>query len=225
AMWTLAGLGELKPEVVERNFEDDDWFVRLTALRLAGEATGVPDLFPQQFSSAAELLKNSETELVATYASNILESGYPNRMASVFKDKAPDWVKTEKPLHESYERGLAVYSQYCAACHQPHGKGLENLAPTLVKSDWVLEDPNVLIGVAMNGLTGPIKVNGKPVTGVPPLMPPHNFLSDKQMADALTYVRSAWGNRAEAIKPEVVKAFREEHKDRVLPWTEAELRK
>ncbi len=31
--------------------------------------------------------------------------------------------------------------------------------------------------VALNGLMGPIKVDGKDVAGVPPIMPPHNFMN------------------------------------------------
>ena len=37
----------------------------------------------------------------------------------------------------SYQKGRDLYGTSCGACHQPHGKGLENMAPTLVKSDWV----------------------------------------------------------------------------------------
>jgi hypothetical protein len=99
-----------------------------------------------------------------------------------------------------------------------------NIAPSLVKSDWVTEDPDVLIAVALNGLSGPIKVNGETISNVPPIMPPHMFLSDQQLADTLTYVRSAWGNKADAISDDDVKKFRDANSDRFAPWTEAELR-
>jgi mono/diheme cytochrome c family protein len=39
-------------------------------------------------------------------------------------------------------------------------------------------------------------------------MPPHNYLSDKQIADVLTYVRSNFGNKASAITAGQVKAVR-----------------
>ena len=111
--------------------------------------------------------------MVGDYADKIVKTGYPNRFASVYKDKMSSWVKNDKELDRAYRSGLTVYNQYCAACHQPTGQGLKNVAPTLVKSDWVNGDPTVLISVAMNGLTGPIRINGKPVTDVPPIMPPH----------------------------------------------------
>jgi mono/diheme cytochrome c family protein len=56
-------------------------------------------------------------------------------------------------------------------------------------------------------------------------MPPHNFLTDQQMADTLTYVRNAWGNKSDKITPAQIKEYREAHKERLAPWTEAELRK
>lgn len=224
AMWTLAGVGALTEEVIDHNLGSDDWFVNLTALRLAGETTDFPNVFPQGLTDAAGSLKASGVELVAGYAESIVTKGYPDRFASVYKDKVPDWVKKDKNLSKAYEAGRTTYAQFCAACHQPDGKGMINVAPSLAKSDWVTDDPHVMIAVAMNGLAGPIHVNGELVTGVPPIMPPHMFLTDQQMADTLTYVRSAWGNKAEQIKEDDVKAFRAEHVGRVAPWTEAELR-
>ncbi|MGC6467545.1 MAG: DUF7133 domain-containing protein [Akkermansiaceae bacterium] len=224
AMWTLAGIQSLDPKVVHHNLSSKDWFVNLTALRLAGESTGNPHAFPAQFNSAADKLAKGKVTLVADYARKLAESGYPNRFASVYKDKMPDRVKKDKNLDRAYRSGLTTYTQYCAACHQPTGKGLTNMAPTLVKSDWVTGEPDVLIGVAMNGLTGPIKINGKEVTNVPPIMPPHMFLNDQQMADTLTYVRNAWGNQADQITAEEVKGFRAKHGKRTAPWTEKELR-
>ena len=225
AMWTLSGLGKLSSEVIERGLKDDDWFVNLTALRLAGETGTNPHLFPAQFTAAAEALGASDAEVVSSYANTLTSKGYPNRFASVYKDKMPGWVSKDEGLKKAYQSGLAVYGQFCAACHQPDGKGLENVAPSLVKSDWVSGKPEVVIGVAMNGLMGPITLNGKPVENVPPVMPPHQFLNDQQLADTLTYVRSAWGNRADRIHPDQVKAFRAKHADRTEPWTEEELRK
>jgi mono/diheme cytochrome c family protein len=96
------------------------------------------------------------------------------------------------------------------------------MAPTLAKSDWVIGDTKRLIGVAVHGLMGPIKVNGQPVEGVPPIMPPHGFMKDDQLAGILTYVRNAWGNRAGLISKEDIISYRKSESARVAPWTEAE---
>mgnify|MGYP001200632600 FL=1 len=96
------------------------------------------------------------------------------------------------------------------------------MAPTLAASDWVTENASRLIGVAVHGLMGPIKVNGKSVEGIPPVMPPHGFMNDDQLASILTYVRNAWGNRADPIFAEDIANYRKENSARIAPWTESE---
>jgi mono/diheme cytochrome c family protein len=92
----------------------------------------------------------------------------------------------------------------------------------LAKSDWVAGDPQALIKITIHGLAGPTKVQGKDYGVVP--MPPMG-LDDQQLADVLTYVRSAFGNKAAPVKAEDVKAVRESTKGRTAPWTAAELGK
>ena len=96
------------------------------------------------------------------------------------------------------------------------------MAPTLANSDWVTGDSKRLIGVAVHGLMGPIKINGKQVDGIPPVMPPHGFMKDEQLASILTYVRNAWGNRSSSISTEDILGYRETEASRVAPWTEVE---
>jgi sulfatase modifying factor 1 len=51
--------------------------------------------------------------------------------------------------------------------------------------------PKRAIGVVLNGLTGPVKVNGKDYNSV---MPPMSQLNDDEVANILTYVYNSWGN-------------------------------
>ena len=48
------------------------------------------------------------------------------------------------------------------------------------------------------GQSGEMTVNGKPYNGT---MIPLNYLSDDDVANVLTYVRSAWGNDAPSVTP------------------------
>jgi len=132
-------------------------------------------------------------------------------------------VSKDKKLQKQYRKGRDLYATSCGACHQLHGKGLENIAPHLAKSDWVTGDSKKLVAVALHGVTGPIKVNGKDITGVPPIMPGHSFMNDEQLADILTYVRNAWGNKASSIAKKEVAEFRTANPNRFMPWTVAEL--
>ena len=224
AMWALAGLDSLPKEVISSNLSSSDWFVSLTALRLAGDAYGDSAAFPAELVQSAEKLSKSNTALVAKYAQTLISKGYPKRNSSVYKDKVRQWVKQNAALDKAYASGMKTYGQFCSACHQPHGKGMANIAPSLVKSDWVNGDSKILMGVAVHGLSGPIHINGELAKNIPPIMPGHGFLTDQQLADTLTYVRNAWGNKSDQISPDQIKSYREKNADRVAPWTEAELR-
>ncbi len=224
ALWTLAGLGKLTEDHVRQAIRHDHWFVSMTGLRLAGESKGVADFFPVEFKSLADdvskrkMLPHSLTK----YAGELVNSGYPSRAVKKYKDEEADWVRRDKSLLSLYRKGRDQYSVSCGACHQADGKGLPHMAPTLAASDWVTEDASRLIGVAVHGLMGPIKINGKPIEGVPAIMPPHGFMNDDQLASILTYVRNAWGNRADPIFADDITNYRKNHSSRVAPWTESE---
>lgn len=128
---------------------------------------------------------------------------------------------------DALSRGQTVYMQVCFACHQPTGLGLPGMFPPLAGSDWVAaKKPHRMIRMVLHGLTGPVTINGKPFATPAPLMPPQGAaLSDTQIADVLTYVRDAYGNKASAVTPEQVAAIREAEKTRTAMWTEAELQK
>lgn len=98
--------------------------------------------------------------------------------------------------------GKAVYTQYCLACHQADGSGVPGMHPPLTVGSWVGNDPNELIAIMMKGLSGKIEVNGEVYKN---FMPSHAQLTDDQIADVLSYIRSAFGNNFEPVTPEMVK--------------------
>ncbi|QJD78052.1 c-type cytochrome [Spirosoma rhododendri] len=100
--------------------------------------------------------------------------------------------------------GQIVYEQNCLSCHQANGSGVPGLNPPLRGVDWVTGDKTRLINVLLKGLQGQ-EIDGETYDNV---MPAHDFLNDQQLADVLTYIRSSFGNKAGAIKPEDVKAQR-----------------
>ncbi|HEY5951784.1 MAG TPA: copper-containing nitrite reductase [Kofleriaceae bacterium] len=104
------------------------------------------------------------------------------------------------------ELGASTYARICAACHQAQGQGLPGTFPPLAKSDYLASTaPDKLVGHLVHGLQGPLTVNGAAFNGV---MPPLSFLTDEEIAGALTYVRSSWGNSLSAVKPETVAKVR-----------------
>lgn len=124
------------------------------------------------------------------------------QLAQMEKRKTRSYIKEPDPIKDNLHRGdmLAgsiLYNTYCASCHQQNGKGDNNRFPPLAGSDWVTGDKDKLLGVILNGLNGPIKVNGQSWDG---LMPPHSgYLDDHAIASISTYIRQNFGNKASAI--------------------------
>ena len=86
-------------------------------------------------------------------------------------------------------QGKAVYDKVCTACHQAAGEGLPGAFPPVKNSDYLQADVGRSIAAVVNGLTGPIEVNGKKFNGA---MPPMGYLSDGEIAAVFTYILQAW---------------------------------
>jgi len=120
----------------------------------------------------------------------------------------------------SFERGRTIYNGLCAGCHQPHGYGLDGLAPPLVDSEWVLGKPDIVALIIMNGLGGPVKVSGRTWDLS---MPPMAQLNDEDLAAVVTYVRREWEHTATPIDTKFVKALRDQYGTHAS-WSADELR-
>ncbi len=95
-------------------------------------------------------------------------------------------------LEEQINAGRAHYTGTCSVCHQDNGQGMPGVFPPLAKSDYLNKDPKEAINIVLNGLTGPIKVNGEDYNSV---MPPMSQLNDDEIANILTYVFNSWDNQ------------------------------
>ncbi|WP_373520972.1 PQQ-dependent sugar dehydrogenase [Aquiflexum sp.] len=89
------------------------------------------------------------------------------------------------------ESGAQVYNLYCGTCHQRDGKGDGNRFPPIHNSQVINGRTRPLIELILNGLEGPIVVEGVAYNGV---MPSHSFLSNTEIASVLTYIRKNFGN-------------------------------
>lgn len=125
-----------------------------------------------------------------------------------------------KASDEQMKRGAAVYARTCIACHQPTGLGLPPVFPPLANAPIVAGNPELPVKFILQGLMGPITVNGMTYNS---MMPPVAGVSDADIADVLTYVRQSFGNKANAVTADQVKAIRAANAARTAPWTTAEL--
>jgi mono/diheme cytochrome c family protein len=108
-----------------------------------------------------------------------------------------------EPVVESHP-GKAVYQKYCLTCHQADGSGVPGMFPPLSPNEWIA-DKDKMIDLMLNGQSGKITVNGEVYNN---LMPAHDFLSDQEISDVISYVRSSFGNDLAPVSTEEVGAAR-----------------
>jgi mono/diheme cytochrome c family protein len=112
-----------------------------------------------------------------------------------------------------FNAGKETYNAICAACHQPDGRGREEIAPPLVGSEFTVGAPGLPIRIVLHGKEGSVG-----------LMPPlGSVFNDEQLASVLTYVRREWGHTASPVSPAMVKEVRDATADRTRPWTADQL--
>jgi mono/diheme cytochrome c family protein len=136
-------------------------------------------------------------------------------------------VPQDKAHLASFNRGETLFTAQCMACHGPDGKGIEQLGPPLVGSEWVTSSPERLVAILLQGLAGPIKVAGKsyvPAAAMPGFKV-NPEVTDAQLTDIATFVRFAWGNGKDAVKPKTLTEMRAALADRETAFSPEEIEK
>lgn len=138
--------------------------------------------------------------------------------------KAKDDINT-KAATEKYPKGALIYDSTCSTCHGKDGYGLDGLAPQLNRSDWVTGEKDKVIATVLFGLTGPIIVNGTipRVSGDMPGIGQNPEFSNEDIAQIISYIRNAWGNKATDISEEEVIKMRDKFKNRDKAFTMNEI--
>jgi mono/diheme cytochrome c family protein len=98
--------------------------------------------------------------------------------------------------HEA-DRGAELYDDNCSACHHTDGAGSPQALPKIAGNSSVLaQDPNSLIRLVLAGSALP----GTTAAPSPLGMPGFGWrLSNEEVAQLLTFIRSSWGNRASSV--------------------------
>ncbi len=124
-------------------------------------------------------------------------------MVGYLQDLAPAQVASRpignavKPDPGANPSGANLYKEHCASCHGDAGQGVPRAYPALAGSGGVnLWSPVNLIQIVLHGGFAPVtSANPRPF-GMPPFA---LSLSDHEIATVLSFVRSAWGNRAPEV--------------------------
>jgi mono/diheme cytochrome c family protein len=131
------------------------------------------------------------------------------QLTAQVKTRAKTKAKPGMGLAASIAGGKVIYVNHCLTCHQADGGGVPNMNPPLIKTSYVTGDHTQLIKVVLNGFSENVDIDGESYSNV---MPAHDFLKDREIADVLTYVRKSFGNKGGAITAAQVKAVRAKNK-------------
>ena len=120
----------------------------------------------------------------------------------------PAHSKTPARLSET---GARLYERHCADCHGPHGQGVRGhdgqyAYPPLAGNRTVTQPVAAnLVHIVLQGGFAPATPGHPRPFGMPPFV---LSLSDQEVADVLSYLRTAWGNQAAAVSPLDVQQWR-----------------
>jgi mono/diheme cytochrome c family protein len=102
--------------------------------------------------------------------------------------------------------GAQTFAARCSFCHVHDGTGQTQWIPPLAGSASSLAAENgSQINIALNGSARVVTAGIPDAYRMPPF---RQQLSDQQIADVLTYIRSSWNNHGGPVRPEDVKALR-----------------
>jgi mono/diheme cytochrome c family protein len=119
-------------------------------------------------------------------------------------------------------QGKKVYEQVCGLCHGVDGLGKPGQAPPLAGSEWVnAKGHNRLAHIPLAGLNGSLQIEGKDWNLNMAAM--GAGLSDSDLAAVLTYIRGSWGNQADEVTSDDIKAIRAGMGARPQPMTHDQL--
>jgi mono/diheme cytochrome c family protein len=146
-------------------------------------------------------LNDADLQAVAAYLKSL-----PPTQNQVSSFKADPAAAKALAAGQEGSRGAELYVDNCAACHRTNGQGYERVFPKIAGNSSVLsEDPVSMIRLVLAGSKLPATATAPSELGMP------GFawrLSDEEVAQLLTFIRSSWGNQAPAVNAEEVTKLR-----------------
>ncbi len=246
ALWTIEGLGALTPGLVREVLADPEPRMRTQGIRASETLYKAGD---RSFAADYRTLtrdKDVDVVIQALLTLNVLKTeGMPDIAKQVKDGNAARGVQfvagkileptasSRRPntalnseLQSSFERGGAIYTELCFACHGADGRGAPTpgagagftLAPSLAGSDRVNGHRDYVIKTLLHGLSGPL--DGRTY---PQVMVAMGSNTDQWVADVSSYVRNSFGNTGTFVSPRDVARVRDATRDRRTPWTANEI--
>ncbi|HEV7348570.1 DUF7133 domain-containing protein [Telluribacter sp.] len=253
ALWTLEGLEALDQPTLLAALKDTDVQIRKAAVRMSEPylKKGDPAVLAALQAMATDPSRDVLSQVVLSLSTSqvpqatglaqkiVAQKPGDELLAAVQKSLEKNsearryghkLVALDDFSRQSILEGATIFNSLCASCHGPEGQGLAtNIAPPLIGKFKLIENKEEVIKIMLHGLKGP--VDGHTYTDQ---MPPMGTNSDEWIASVLNYVRydlcmrsfpqmSAGYINWVIVKPEQVRAVRQQTTGRTTPWTWEEL--
>lgn len=145
-----------------------------------------------------QYLNDKDIEAMAGYLKSLPQTGASSEPVSI-RFSAQE---TESVLNT----GAQLYRKHCADCHQASGEGIPPGYPPLAGNRSLTAHTAVNpIRMVLNGGYPPSTSGNPRPYGMPPFGP---AMSDTEVAAVVSYIRNAWGNRAQLVSPAEVSRHR-----------------
>jgi mono/diheme cytochrome c family protein len=174
------------------NWSKEDIIATMRTARSAEQAVvGAP--MREVIIHSTQNLDEADNQAIAAYLKTLAPS--PGRASKFAANPA-----TAAALAKGREadRGAQLYDDNCAACHHTDGAGSPKAMPKIAGNSSVLvEDPHSLIRLVLGGSALPGTAQAPSPLGMP------GFgwrLSNEEVAELLTFIRTSWGNQAASVR-------------------------
>lgn len=142
---------------------------------------------------------------------------WPGRPAVDRGAKARDLTREEQA---AFERGKTIFAVTCSGCHGVEGRGVPGQTPPLAGSQRATGPVGRVARIVTQGMDGSFERDGVVYNGQ---MPAATTLTDREVAEVLTFVRRSWGNTASPVAGSDVLTVRMKTAGRTRAWTVGEI--
>ncbi len=150
----------------------------------------------EAFNNSTQFMADDDLAAIARYLKSL--PGDPQRDGTPWQYQAAD-TRQDIP-------GAHTYATRCASCHGLDGKGQPEWMPPLAGATSALAKESAsAINITLNGSQRVVAAGLPDAYRMPAF---REQLSDQEIAQVLTYVRSTWGNHGSAVNAQAVGKLR-----------------
>lgn len=166
--------------------------------------------------------------LIEEFITNLGHKSFIEKLAVIKSNRKNDILNpifSKKSLAEDNRTsGSKLFRTICASCHGINGEGIDGLAPPLNNSEYVTYAERLGL-IILHGLEGPVHVNGNlyDLNLAMPGLIRNEAISDKDIADIVAYVTSAFSDIPIKLETTKVQELRSLVPESGTEYTEKEL--